>query len=264
MPGPCTVCSRYNTYCHFHPRIDARRKDCSKSQDKMRKNILCGILLALKLNTESEIQQLLQVLRSPASSASELARSIRSQLLAVSARCGNPALQFTKDDVLSLIISDMLNHKASSPPPMLQGGASNRGSNLIVSNDTVGSSKHAGSALSAASNDEDHSRYNQKSWTGGSQTDKQSIRPYDVANAITSAPPTTSLPVASPFADVNSYVFPFDTRPQNNEPQVPDSTTHHLQHQYQDISNIYEYRSVTQDPSHAQFWWPHDRGIYWQ
>lgn len=113
MPGPCSACSRNGTFCHFHPRMDSRRKESMRLQDhsRERRHLMCGLLLALRYNPEAEIQELMRVIRSPELSAPQLATTLRNQLQVVSERTGVSTSQLSEDDILSLALADMLSHK---------------------------------------------------------------------------------------------------------------------------------------------------------
>lgn len=87
-----------------------------KPQDhaKERRQLMCGLLLALRHNPEEEIRDLLRIIRDPTLSAPRLAKTIQRQLHVVSNRTGLSTSNLTEDDILSLALADMLGHKTNT------------------------------------------------------------------------------------------------------------------------------------------------------
>lgn len=92
---------------------DERRKDCVKLVDANKKLelILYGLFLPFRLNSDDNVRDLLRVFDSPVISAQHLARSVRHYLYAVLDKDSFSGVDSSEDDILSLALSDVVNHK---------------------------------------------------------------------------------------------------------------------------------------------------------
>lgn len=115
-PAPCDICRKDGEYCHFHPRLDSRRKDGLSSTDvaTRRKSILHGLLLAIRSNPDQDVKNLVKVLRSSDASPLDMAKFLNQQLCTALSRSRDTLPPPTEDDLLSLVLLEMLSHHKQS------------------------------------------------------------------------------------------------------------------------------------------------------
>lgn len=229
-----------------------------KSQDasKMRRNILSGLLLALRINSDASIQDLLQIIRKPDLSAVHLAQSIRKQLETVSATCGSPASQLTEDDILSLGLADMLHNKAHTLISVQDEGVCKTETCEPATLQSV--ARLNLEFASVPSTDwfrHEASKNEIKPTLFVGHGDLQPIQTRGLDSRTSMSPISASLSVAaSQFIDVRSY----EASPvwDNQDNFLMDGTTDELFSEvHQNMVGAGHLSMISQDHSHLQFSW---------
>lgn len=124
--------------------MDSRRKDGLSSNDIAirRKSILHGLLLAIRFNSDQEIQDLVQLLRSPYASPLDMAGSLHHQLCIALSKSRDGAPQPTQDDLLSLVLLDTLSHHKQLMKHLSDTGAQQESDDAFVTESFESASAH--------------------------------------------------------------------------------------------------------------------------
>lgn len=177
--------------------------------NRRRESILCGLLLALRLNSEAELQPLLDVLRSPTSSVQDMAKSLCQQLNLVHDQDGTSESSLTEDDIISLALSNVVNHRPLFPNRPNDDDALNQSLQSLMANERGSATLSNNSNASSPSFSDGFNLNTRDVWQYGSNSHSMPKTMYSNSNTLhTDAGLKTLNPSTTQRTDLDGYRFP--------------------------------------------------------